>query len=89
MVGVTAGASAPDAAVRAVIATIAPRNGVEVLRVTTEDEYFPPPPRLRTFLQALQSAVEGGVAARTPGRPGPLDDDRSWDATGALALLGG
>ncbi|HEX5630416.1 MAG TPA: 4-hydroxy-3-methylbut-2-enyl diphosphate reductase [Acidimicrobiia bacterium] len=88
IVGVTAGASAPDAAVRAVIAAVAPRDGVEVLRVTTEDEYFPPPPRLRTFLHALQSAVEGGVACRDPGRPGPVDDDRSWDATGALALLG-
>ncbi len=89
VVGVTAGASAPDAAVRAVIAAIAPRDGVTALRVTTEEEYFPPPPRLRGFIEALQAAVEGGYACRRPGLPGPLDEDRAWDATQALALLGG
>jgi 4-hydroxy-3-methylbut-2-enyl diphosphate reductase len=89
VVGVTAGASAPDAAVRAVIAAVAPTHGVEVVRVTEEGEYFPPPPRLRSFIEALQAAVEGGVACRHPGRPGPLDEDRAWDATHALELLGG
>jgi 4-hydroxy-3-methylbut-2-enyl diphosphate reductase len=89
VVGVTAGASAPDAAVRAVIAAVAPTSGVEVVRVTAEGEYFPPPPRLRAFIEALQAAVEGGVACRYPGRPGPLDEDRAWDATHALELLGG
>lgn len=88
VVGVTAGASAPDASVRAVIAAVAPSRGVEVLQVTTEGEYFPPPPRLRGFIAALQSAVEGGVGCRTPGRPGPLDEDREWDAARALELLG-
>jgi 4-hydroxy-3-methylbut-2-enyl diphosphate reductase len=87
VVGVTAGASAPDAAVRAVIAAIDPLHGVEVVRVTEEGEYFPPPPRLRAFVEALQAAVEGGVACRHPGRPGPLDEDRVWDATHALELL--
>ena len=88
VVGVTAGASAPDAAVRAVIAALNPTDGVETLRVTAEDEYFPPPPRLRALIQALQFAVEGGVACREPGRSGPLDDDRAWDATAALEMLG-
>lgn len=85
-VGVSAGASAPDQSVRAVIETVG-GAGVEVLRVTTEDEYFPLPPSLRTLLGALQAAVEGGYAARHPGRPGLLEDDRSWGAAEALDML--
>ena len=88
VVGVTAGASAPDGSVQAVVSALAPRRGVEVVRVTSEEEYFPPPPQLRALLVALQAAVEGGCSARLPGRPGPLDDDRSWGAAGALELLG-
>jgi 4-hydroxy-3-methylbut-2-enyl diphosphate reductase len=88
VVGVTAGASAPDQAVAAVIERVgAPL--VEVLRVTTEDEYFPLPPSLRTLLVALQGAVEGGVSARLPGRPGLLEQDRSWGAAEALDLIAG
>jgi hypothetical protein len=73
--------------VREVIAALAPRHGLEVLTATSEDEYFPPPPHLRALLLALQSAVEGGCAARAPARPGPVEDDRSWDAARALELL--
>jgi 4-hydroxy-3-methylbut-2-enyl diphosphate reductase len=87
VVGVTAGASAPDGSVRAVIAAVAPARGVEMITVTEETEYFPPPPRLRAFLGALQSAVEGGCSARSPGGRGLLDDDRSWSASEALDLL--
>jgi 4-hydroxy-3-methylbut-2-enyl diphosphate reductase len=89
VVGVTAGASAPDGAVRAVVEALAPTGGVEVVTVTAEEEYFPPPPQLRALLASLQAAVEGGCAARAPGRPGPLEDDRSWDAARALELLAG
>ena len=42
-VGVTAGASAPEELVDAVIARLGPAHGVEEVRVTDEDEYFPPP----------------------------------------------
>ena len=87
IVGVTAGASAPDRAVREVIAAIEPVRGVEVVRVTEEGEYFPPPPQLRSFLKALQGAVEAGVTARKPGEPGLLEEDRSWGATEALGML--
>ena len=86
-VGVTAGASAPDQAVQAVIAAVAPRRGVEVVAVTAESEYFPPPPQLRAFLGALQGAVEGGCSARNPGAPGPLEEDRAWSAAQALELI--
>jgi 4-hydroxy-3-methylbut-2-enyl diphosphate reductase len=53
VVGVTAGASAPEDLVQAVIAELAPAEGVEMVHVTDEDEYFPPPPELRE-LQAKQ-----------------------------------
>jgi 4-hydroxy-3-methylbut-2-en-1-yl diphosphate reductase len=87
VVGVTAGASAPDQRVRAVIEAVAPADGVELLRVTDEDEYFPLPPRLRRFVETLQALVEGGFAAAKPGEPGPIDEDREWGATEALELL--
>jgi len=86
-VGVTAGASAPEHAVRAVIAAVNPRHGVEVVSVSEESEYFPPPPQLRAFLGALQGAVEGGYGARRPGAAGPFDDDRDWSAADALDLI--
>ena len=53
VVGVTAGASAPDRLVTEVIDRLAPRLGVEVMAVTEEDEYFPPPPELRELLRSL------------------------------------
>jgi 4-hydroxy-3-methylbut-2-enyl diphosphate reductase len=51
VVGVTAGASAPEDLVEAVIAKLAPTNGVEVVHVTDEDEYFPPPRELRELMK--------------------------------------
>src|SRR5690348_15542325 len=57
IVGVTAGASAPEELVEAVIAKLAPRDGVERIRVTDEDEYFPPPRELRELIPALDAAV--------------------------------
>ncbi|MGB5169077.1 MAG: 4-hydroxy-3-methylbut-2-enyl diphosphate reductase, partial [Acidimicrobiia bacterium] len=83
-----AGASAPDQRVRAVIEAVAPGGTVELVRVTDEDEYFPLPPRLRAFVKTVQSLVEGAFAAPNPGEDGPIEDDRGWDASEALALLG-
>jgi 4-hydroxy-3-methylbut-2-enyl diphosphate reductase len=62
-VGVTAGASAPEELVRAVISRLAPVHGVEEVHVTDEDEYFPPPRELRDLLPADALANDRSVAA--------------------------
>jgi 4-hydroxy-3-methylbut-2-enyl diphosphate reductase len=87
VIGVTSGASAPDQRVQEVIARVSAAQGVAPLRVIEEDEYFPLPPALRKFLKTLQLLVEGAFAARSPGLPGPVEQDREWGATEALALL--
>jgi 4-hydroxy-3-methylbut-2-enyl diphosphate reductase len=66
VVGVTAGASAPDELVEAVVARLAPLEGVEEVHVTEEDEYFPPPPELRDLLRGLAAAVAVGLGAPPP-----------------------
>lgn len=58
IIGITAGASAPEYLVQEVISALSPVNGVEQLVVTEEDEYFPPPPELRNLLK-------DGVSDRT------------------------
>lgn len=88
IVGVAAGASAPDQRVQEVIAAVAPSDGITVTRVTEESEYFPLPPQLRRFMQSLQALVEGGFACRTPGEHGPVELDRHTSATDALSLIG-
>jgi 4-hydroxy-3-methylbut-2-enyl diphosphate reductase len=86
VVGLTAGASAPDHLVTEVIDRVAPTLGFELARVTEEEEYFPLPPQLRNFVAVLQALVEAGFTAR-PGGEGWLERDRSWTATEALSLV--
>jgi 4-hydroxy-3-methylbut-2-enyl diphosphate reductase len=87
VVGVTAGASAPDHLVQEVIDRIAPRDGFELWKVSEEGEYFPLPPQLRSFVTALQHLVEAGVTAKGRSGDGYLDNDRSWTASEALKLI--
>jgi 4-hydroxy-3-methylbut-2-enyl diphosphate reductase len=84
-VGVTAGASAPDELVDAVLARLAPVDGVEEISVTDEDEYFPPPPELRDLLASLGAALALGLGAPIgiPAR------DRHVSAADVLARLAG
>ena len=72
-VGVTAGASAPEELVKAVIERLAPEHGVEEVRITQEDEYFPPPRELRELLMALETAVHATLAVPKDLRIPPLD----------------
>ena len=88
VVGVTAGASAPDQRVQSVIDAVSPSDGVDIVRVTSEDEYFPLPPQLRRLMQTIQALVEGGFACSAPGATGPLELDREFSATEALSLVG-
>lgn len=81
-VGVTAGASAPEELVRDVIERLAPHHGLETLRVTEEDEYFPPPRQLRE----LQSAIRLAAAAMI-GAPVGSSDDRLVAASSVLESL--
>jgi 4-hydroxy-3-methylbut-2-en-1-yl diphosphate reductase len=74
VVGVTAGASAPEDLVDAVIARLAPANGVEEVHVTEEDEYFPPPRELRELLRSRLG-------------PDALADDRNITASDVLESL--
>jgi len=84
-VGVTAGASAPEELVEAIIARLAPLHGVELLRVTEEDEYFPPPRNIRD----LQAAIGVAAAAMSGGPIGfsTVFDDRGLAASDVLATL--
>ena len=84
-IGVTAGASAPEEVVTDVIEALAPIDGVETVRHTDEDEYFPPPRNLRDLLQAIRTFAGLGFGA--PPAPGHLDD-RAIDASDALTALG-
>jgi 4-hydroxy-3-methylbut-2-enyl diphosphate reductase len=87
VVGLTAGASAPDHLVQEVIDRLAPVSGFELWSAIEEQEYFPLPPQLRSFVTTLQNLVEAGVTARHPGRDGWLQRDREWTATEALDVV--
>ncbi|HZP28272.1 MAG TPA: 4-hydroxy-3-methylbut-2-enyl diphosphate reductase [Acidimicrobiia bacterium] len=90
VVGVTAGASAPEDLVRAVVERLAPTDGVEPVFVTDEDEYFPPPRELREVLPALDALVAlmlGADPSEAAGRGGSFTDDRNADASLVLEEL--
>jgi 4-hydroxy-3-methylbut-2-enyl diphosphate reductase len=89
VVGVTAGASAPEDLVQAVIARLAPTSGVVPVHVTEEDEYFPPPRELRELMTALDAAVPALFGGAPPSGPDPtggaFSDDRGVDASDVLS----
>ncbi len=86
-VGVTAGASAPEELVRSVVDRLDPAQGVEQVDVTSEDEYFPPPPELRDLLRAVASAAS--LAVGGPPEPVPRRDDREVAASEVLDSIAG
>jgi 4-hydroxy-3-methylbut-2-enyl diphosphate reductase len=90
VVGVTAGASAPEDLVRGVLERLAPTKGVEPVFVTDEDEYFPPPRELREVVPALESLVAlmlGTDPTVATARGGPFTEDRTTDASLVLERL--
>jgi 4-hydroxy-3-methylbut-2-enyl diphosphate reductase len=86
-VGVTAGASAPEELVDAVLDHLAPRAGVELVRVTDEDEYFPPPRNIRELQQSIETAATALLGGSLLARP--VADDRSLAASDVLTALDG
>jgi 4-hydroxy-3-methylbut-2-enyl diphosphate reductase len=84
-VGVTAGASAPEELVAGVIERLAPRHGVEEVRVTEEDEYFPPPRNIRELQTAVEAAATVMTGGSLAGRPAM--EDRTVAASDVLAAL--
>ena len=84
-VGVTAGASAPEELVDQVLEFLAPSQGVELVDVTEEHEYFPPPRNIRelqTSIEAASTVLLGGSLMDRPGM-----DDRNLSASDVLAGL--
>jgi 4-hydroxy-3-methylbut-2-enyl diphosphate reductase len=84
-VGVTAGASAPEHLVQSVIDRLAPVHGVEEIRITEEDEYFPPPRELRDLLLTVDVLATLAAGGSVPDRPGVVD--RDLDASDVLDVL--
>jgi 4-hydroxy-3-methylbut-2-enyl diphosphate reductase len=69
--------------VQQIIARLAPRDGVEIVHVTDEDEYFPPPPELRDVLRGAAAAL--ALAFGAPADDGaPTAGDRSVSAAEVL-----
>ena len=85
VVGVTAGASAPESLVQSVIDALAPVNGVEEVAITTEDEYFPTPRNLRDLLAGIDVLATLSLGGSVPDRPAA--DERSIHAADVLASL--
>lgn len=85
IVGVTAGASAPEELVEGVLRKLAPRNGVEEVLVTDEDEYFPPPRNIRDLQSAIDIAITAMAGASVMSTPGM--DDRALAASAVLEAL--
>ena len=85
VIGVTAGASAPEELVTEVVEFLAPLNGVELVHVTDEDEYFPPPRNIRdlqTSIEMASTVLLGGTLLNRP-----IMDDRALGASDVLASL--
>jgi 4-hydroxy-3-methylbut-2-en-1-yl diphosphate reductase len=93
VVGVIAGASAPESLVDEVLERLAPANGTEEVHAVPEDEYFPLPRELREVLRSLATALAAvafappGAAERAAAESAPLDG-RDVPAAKVLATLG-
>jgi 4-hydroxy-3-methylbut-2-enyl diphosphate reductase len=85
VVGVTAGASAPEQLVDEVLARLAPARGVEIVSVTDEDEYFPPPRNIRELQASIELAATSMLGGAMLTRP--MMDDRSLAASEVLTAL--
>ncbi len=84
-IGVTAGASAPEDVVSAVVGFLSPTEGVTEVEITDEDEYFPPPRNLRELLAAIGVTATVGLGGSVADQPAL--DDRRIGASDVLVAL--
>jgi len=84
VIGVTAGASAPESLVNEVLRRLNASEGVYVNPVTIEDEYFPPPPELRELLRSLESLISLSFCGLLP-QDDVASRDRDFSAAAVLA----
>ncbi len=84
VIGVTAGASAPESLVNEVLQRLNASEGVYVNPVTIEDEYFPPPPELRELLRSLESLISLSFSGLLP-QDDVASRDREFSAAAVLA----
>ncbi|NND74476.1 MAG: 4-hydroxy-3-methylbut-2-enyl diphosphate reductase [Ilumatobacter sp.] len=87
IVGVTAGASAPEELVEQVIDMLAPTGGIELVNITDEDEYFPPPRNIRDLQSSIETASTVLLGGSLMDRP--VMDDRNLGASNVLTSLSG
>ena len=85
VVGITAGASAPEELVTQIIDQLAPSQGVEEIKIAQEDEYFPPPRHIRQLQIAIETVTTVMLGGELTGRK--IVDDRKLAASTVLALL--
>ena len=64
---------------------LAPAGGIELVDVTEEDEYFPPPRNIRELQGSIEAASTVLLGGSLLDRPGM--DDRSLGASDVLASL--
>ncbi len=85
-IGITAGASAYEALVDEVIVRLGVEPGqVEPVKVTDEDEYFPPPRNLRRLVEAVDVFATFSMGGSVKDRP--VADDRRVHASAVLDAL--
>ena len=85
VVGITAGASAPEELVQELVELLAPLEGVEHVHVTDEEEYFPPPRNIRELQASIEAASTVLLGGSMMNRPGM--DDRLLGASDVLTSL--
>ena len=67
------------------IARLDPTQGVDEVRITDEDEYFPPPRELRDLLTGVDVVATLALGGSVPDRP--AINDRQLAASDVLAML--
>lgn len=85
IVGVTAGASAPEELVAEIIRLLAPKNGVREVKIAQEDEYFPPPRHIRQLQAAIELVATSMLGGSHDSRR--IVDDKKVAASTVLAQL--